>query len=115
MEEKLNDYIDLAVAETAKQFGAIALDAVYLLAVHEFNKYLLTFEEVKMRTRASSELVVTWIKQGKLRAIKYPDQIEPLFDKVDVDRLVLQYVAPNNETIIKQIQKKEQEARNKLQ
>lgn len=115
MEDKLIDYIDMAVAETAKQFGAIALDAVYLLAVQELNKYLLTFEEVKMRTRASNELVTNWIKQGKLRAIKYPDQLEPLFDKVDVDRLVLQYVAPNNESIIKQIQKMEQEARNKLQ
>ena len=113
-DEKITDYIDLVVASTAKQFGSISLDAIRLLTVQQLNKSVLTYEEVKHRTRATGYLVTQWIHEGKLHPIMYPDQSEPLFDRLEVDRLVLQYVVPTNESLLKTIQKMEQKARKKL-
>lgn len=112
--ETIRSYIDLLVASTAKQFGAIALDAVYLLATEERNKSVLTFEEVKTRTRANSELIIKWIEEGRLHPISYPEQSELLFDRTDVDRIVMQYVSVNNENVIKQLINAEKKARRKI-
>gem|GEM_PF-3208875 len=112
--EQLRNYIDLTVASTAKQFGAISLDAAYILAAESLDKPVLTFEEVKKRTRAPTKLILRWIGEGRLRSVVYPDQTEPLFDKVDVDRLILQYVSSDNEKIIQQIIHSEKKARKKV-
>ena len=112
--ETIRSYIDLLVASTAKQFGAIALDAVYLLATEERNKSVLTFEEVKARTKANSALIIKWIEEGRLHSIAYPEQSELLFDRTDVDRIVTQYISVDNEKIIKQLINAEKKARRKL-
>ncbi|MFK4964730.1 hypothetical protein [Lactococcus garvieae] len=112
--ETIRSYIDLLVASTAKQFGAIALDAVYLLATEERNKSVLTFEEVKTRTRANSELIIKWIEEGRLHPVSYPEQSELLFDRTDVDRIVTQYISVDNEKVIKQLINAEKKARRKI-
>lgn len=112
--ETIRSYIDLLVASTAKQFGAIALDAVYLLATEERNKSVLTFEEVKTRTRANSELIIKWIEEGRLHPVSYPEQSELLFDRTDVDRIVTQYISVGNEKVIKQLINAEKKARRKI-
>ncbi|USI65394.1 hypothetical protein QR692_10400 [Lactococcus petauri] len=112
--ETIRSYIDLIVASTAKQFGAIALDAVYLLATEERNKSVLTFEEVKTRTRANSELIIKWIEEGRLHPVSYPEQSELLFDRTDVDRIVTQYISVDNEKVIKQLINAEKKARRKI-
>lgn len=112
--ETIRSYIDLVVASTAKQFGAIALDAVYLLATEERNKNVLTFEEVKTGTRANTELIIKWIEEGRLHPVSYPEQPELLFDRADVDRIVTQYISVDNEKVIKQLINAEKKARRKI-
>lgn len=112
--EAIKNYIDLVVGDVAKQFGAITLDAVRLLTIQQLNESMLTFEEVKNRTRASGTLILEWLQEGKLHPILYPDQELPHFDRVEVDRLVLQYVVPVNETILRKFQQMERDARKKI-
>jgi hypothetical protein len=109
----IKSYLDLMLGTIAKEFGSISLDAIYLLAKMQLQNKVLNLEEVKIRTKASSELIIQWIREGRLHVISYPENDEPLFDKDDVDRVIQHYSTSNNEFAIKQIIKFEREARKK--